>query len=161
MDLFTGVLTELPVTAGTGGPTLECILGEQFMRLKFGDRFWYQGSDVGLNGDQQSAIRNHTLSRIMCDNFDFNEVQYPSAFMAGDPASCRGIPQLNIDVFKPATTATTTTTTTTTAPPATNRPTQRPPNNRPPPGGGRRPGRTFDDALAQLLRELEEMNEQD
>jgi hypothetical protein len=55
--LFTGVLTEVPVAAGTGGPTLECILGEQFMRLKFGDRFWYQGSDVGLSGGKNRSSR--------------------------------------------------------------------------------------------------------
>lgn len=48
IDLFTGTLTEMPVEGGTLGPTLECILGDQFMRLKFGDRFWYQGESAGL-----------------------------------------------------------------------------------------------------------------
>ena len=46
IDLFTGALTETAVTGGTVGPTLECILGDQFNRLKFGDRFWYQSADA-------------------------------------------------------------------------------------------------------------------
>ena len=49
IDLFTGVLTELHVSGGGVGPTLECILGEQFQRLKYGDRFWYQGQATGFD----------------------------------------------------------------------------------------------------------------
>lgn len=73
-----------------------------------------------------------------------------------DPRTrCQDIPALNVDAFMPATT--TTTTTTTPAPPT--RP-GRPNNNRP--GGNRRPrpGRTFENILEGLLRELDENSDQ-
>ena len=50
IDLFTGALTESPSSStGSVGPTLDCILGDQFMKLKYGDRFWYQGQDNGFS----------------------------------------------------------------------------------------------------------------
>lgn len=48
IDLFTGVLTERNNPASEVGPTLNCILGDQFSRLKYGDRFWYQGTAAGF-----------------------------------------------------------------------------------------------------------------
>ena len=48
IDLFTGVLSEEPVEGGNMGPTLDCLIGDQFQKLKYGDRFWYQGDVNGF-----------------------------------------------------------------------------------------------------------------
>ena len=40
VDLFTGGLSERPVVGGMVGPTFACILGQQFLNLRRGDRFW-------------------------------------------------------------------------------------------------------------------------
>ena len=40
--MFTGALSEIPVPGGLVGPTNACILGNQFYRLKRGDRFFYE-----------------------------------------------------------------------------------------------------------------------
>ena len=40
--MFTGALSERPVYGGLVGPTNACILGNQFRRLKLGDRFFYE-----------------------------------------------------------------------------------------------------------------------
>ncbi|KAF2344368.1 hypothetical protein FHG87_024876 [Trinorchestia longiramus] len=42
VDLYTGGLAELPVVGGAMGPTFACIVADQFLRLKLGDRFWYE-----------------------------------------------------------------------------------------------------------------------
>lgn len=47
--MFTGLTTETPVDESAVGPTLECLLGRQFNRLKYGDRYWYQGNATNFN----------------------------------------------------------------------------------------------------------------
>lgn len=42
MDLFIGAISEKPVPGAVLGPTFQCIVGDQFRRLRLGDRFWYE-----------------------------------------------------------------------------------------------------------------------
>lgn len=43
IDPYTGLVSEIPVTtSGILGPTATCVIAEQFLRLKKGDRFWYE-----------------------------------------------------------------------------------------------------------------------
>lgn len=42
LDVYTGALSEYPLEGGLLGGTLTCLLGDQFVRLKRGDRFWYE-----------------------------------------------------------------------------------------------------------------------
>ena len=41
VDLFVGGLLETPVADALIGPTFLCIIGDQFVRLKRADRFFY------------------------------------------------------------------------------------------------------------------------
>ncbi|KAL3202112.1 hypothetical protein MRX96_042685 [Rhipicephalus microplus] len=48
IDLFTGGVSEYSLPGGVVGPTFGCILGIQFWRLKYGDRFYFEhGGQAG------------------------------------------------------------------------------------------------------------------
>ncbi|XP_057373480.1 peroxidasin homolog [Daphnia carinata] len=72
LDLFTGMLAENPLPDGLLGPTASCIIADQFVRAKRGDRFWYETDDplLRFTPDQLSSIRDVTLARVLCENGD-------------------------------------------------------------------------------------------
>ncbi|XP_067144092.1 uncharacterized protein [Centruroides vittatus] len=72
IDLFTGGLVETPLHGGLVGPTLGCIIGLQFHRLRKCDRFWYETSNslVRFTEEQLTEIRKVRLSKIVCENSD-------------------------------------------------------------------------------------------
>ena len=69
IDLFTGLLSEDPVEGAIVGPTLTCLLVEQFRRLRDGDRFWYEKTGV-FSELQLHQIQRANLARIICDTSD-------------------------------------------------------------------------------------------
>ena len=105
IDLFTGGLSERPVTGGVVGPTFACIIGQQFLNLRKGDRFWYEnGNHPGaFKADQLQEIRRASLSRVICDNLDDIESLQPFAFLTVDGFSnqrkaCKGTGKMKIGV---------------------------------------------------------------
>ncbi|XP_070395924.1 salivary peroxidase/catechol oxidase-like isoform X1 [Dermacentor albipictus] len=70
IDLFTAGISEFSVPGGVVGPTLSCILGHMFQRLKYGDRFYYEhGSQAGsLTSAQLDQIRRISFAKIICEN---------------------------------------------------------------------------------------------
>ena len=51
VDVWVGGLMEEPVAAGGRvGPTVRCLLVEQFRRLRDGDRFWYENPSTFSTG---------------------------------------------------------------------------------------------------------------
>ena len=106
IDLFVGGMLEKKHEDGLLGPTFKCIIGEQFKKLKQGDRFWYEnGSDpkTRFSEEQLQEIRKTTLARLLCDNSKIKFVQ-PRMFkipMDGNPlVKCEIIPGINLDLFK-------------------------------------------------------------
>ncbi|ROT74712.1 hypothetical protein C7M84_006774 [Penaeus vannamei] len=68
IELYVGGLAEHPVEGGIVGPTFACILLDQFLRLKHGDRFWYETEDdnAKFTEEQLDEIYNTTLAGILC-----------------------------------------------------------------------------------------------
>ena len=42
IDLFIGGVAEKPLPGALLGPTFTCLVGDQFARLRLGDRFFYE-----------------------------------------------------------------------------------------------------------------------
>ena len=108
IDLFTGGLAERPVTGGVVGPTFACIIGQQFLNLRKGDRFWYEnGNHPGaFNTAQLQELRKASLSRVICDGLDDIESLQPFAFLTVDGfnnqrKACKGtgIPRVNLRIW--------------------------------------------------------------
>ncbi|ROT74709.1 hypothetical protein C7M84_006771 [Penaeus vannamei] len=81
IDLFVGGLAEHPVEGGVVGPTFACILLDQFLRLKVGDRYWYETNDkdTRFKKEQVKEIRKTTLAGIMCEVIpELTEIQESS-----------------------------------------------------------------------------------
>lgn len=97
IDLFTGGMAEKPVVGGIVGPTFACIIGQQFLNLRKGDRFWYEnGNHPGaFTKEQLQEIRKTSLSRVVCDCMDDVKLLQPFAFLQPDQfanirTECRG-----------------------------------------------------------------------
>ena len=57
IDLFVGGFLEHPHQDSLIGPVFKCIIGDQFARLKIGDRFFYDlGVDTNTMFNQQAQI---------------------------------------------------------------------------------------------------------
>ncbi|MPC12998.1 Peroxidasin [Portunus trituberculatus] len=82
IDLFPGGLAEKPVIRGLVGPTFACILGQQFLNLRRGDRFWFEngGFASSFTPQQLREIRKVTLARVLCDNLDDVDDLQPNVF---------------------------------------------------------------------------------
>ncbi|VDO82596.1 unnamed protein product [Heligmosomoides polygyrus] len=86
IDMYVGSLLEDPVKDSLVGPTLACVIGEQFKRTRNGDRFYFENEKV-FTPQQLRQIKKMTVGRVLCD--------------AGEHFSF--VPKRAFDVFKPAT----------------------------------------------------------
>lgn len=77
IDLFIAGTSEKPLPGATVGPTFACIIGEQFRRIKEGDRFWYENGqlDTSFQIKQLDQIKRITMAKIICDNTNIGLMQ--------------------------------------------------------------------------------------
>lgn len=97
IDLFIGAMSERLAPGALVGPTFQCIIADQFLKLKRGDRFFYdlagQPSSFtkGMKQskiwlwfdwfifnkilDQLTEIRRASFARLVCDNSNVKSSQ--------------------------------------------------------------------------------------
>ncbi|KAG7153626.1 Chorion peroxidase-like 1 [Homarus americanus] len=104
IDFYTGGLAERPIKDGLVGPTFACLIADQFLRLKHGDRYWYETQDQpqAFSREQLAEVHHTSLSRILCDNVpELGSIQrWPLRnFATGNPrlpCSSQSIPRVDL-----------------------------------------------------------------
>ncbi|XP_046478630.1 peroxidase isoform X1 [Neodiprion pinetum] len=83
VDLVVGGMAERPSHGGLLGPTLSCLVSEQFDTIRRSDRFFYNSASQPhpFTGDQLHALRNVSLARIFCENGDNIASMQPHVFL--------------------------------------------------------------------------------
>jgi len=111
IDLFVGGFLEKPHQGSMIGPIFKCIIGDQFARLKKGDRFFYDlGNGKGASPFRPSElqeIRKTSLARLICDNSGVDRVQpfalrmpLSEANAIRDCSEFESIPAMSMNVFQ-------------------------------------------------------------
>ena len=109
IDFFMAGVSERKVKGAMIGPTFQCIVADQFLRLKRGDRFFYdlagqtgsftegklshfiweyiQSNSIQhfeINAEQLDEIRKTSFARLVCDNSNVLHTQ-PLIFKTESP----------------------------------------------------------------------------
>lgn len=111
VDLFVGGMLEPADSEGGAlGKTFQCILADQFKRLREGDRFWHENAPNRIKNTDKTAftrcqlqeIRKVTLAKIICDNAE-NIPSIPRRVLQQSKTfvDCKKLPKMNLDVFTP------------------------------------------------------------
>lgn len=92
------------------GPTFGCIIGEQFGRLRKGDRFWHENEpNAALHTDrtaftacQLQEIRKITLSKVICANSeDIPTVTRSALRQSKIMVDCNSLPDIDLSKWLP------------------------------------------------------------
>jgi len=103
IDPFVGMILEDILDGSRVGPTLRCLLKEQFSRTRDGDRFWYENPGI-FSPAQLTSLKQTSLADVICRNTDditnvprdvFTLVQSASEFV-----SCDQIPRVDLSPWK-------------------------------------------------------------
>ncbi|KAF2884373.1 hypothetical protein ILUMI_21822 [Ignelater luminosus] len=108
IDLYTGAISEKPLEGGILGPTFTCLILDQFVRLKRGDRMWYENPNLpqAFSKEQLEEIRKTSLAHIICDNSDKLDYVQPYVMQrvgeGNEYTPCIAIPRPDLTKWKDA-----------------------------------------------------------
>ena len=101
VDLWVGGLAEERLEGSLLGPTFACLLGLTFANVRDGDRFYFESKSGSLTSEQRSAIRQTSLSRVLCDNGDNITTIQPKAFLVRqERTQCGNISSLDLEPWR-------------------------------------------------------------
>ena len=93
---------------GVLGPTFQCLIAEQFRRLRKWDRFWHENeakasshtTNTAFTACQLEGFRKTSLAKVICSNND-NITAIPKEILslAKGFVSCSELPDVNPEFF--------------------------------------------------------------
>ncbi|XP_075761167.1 myeloperoxidase isoform X2 [Pelodiscus sinensis] len=102
IDIWIGALAEPFVPNGRVGPTMACIIGSQFRKLRDGDRFWWENPGI-FTAQQRRALRRINLPRIICENTHITQVPrnpFQANKYPGDFVNCNQVQKLDLSAWR-------------------------------------------------------------
>lgn len=109
IDLFTGLMAEIPQPGALVGETTAEIIAEQFSRLRRCDRYWHETpaptNPGGFSTAQLSELRRVSLSRVVCSMSPGMTKIQPQIFNMPDdyqnlPTDCSNLPDMDLKYWK-------------------------------------------------------------
>jgi len=100
--LFMGGVSEKAVAGAILGPTFLCLVGDQFSRLRRGDRFFYEEVTARFTEAQLDQLKKVSLARVLCDNSNDVAVMQPLVFQKSSflnqrqPCNSDAIPRMDL-----------------------------------------------------------------
>ncbi|XP_059091262.1 peroxidase-like isoform X2 [Tigriopus californicus] len=90
IEIFPGGMSETYVEGGIIGPTFACIIGGQFRKVKFADRYFFSHVNVDRNirfcAKELEMIRTRTFRDVLCENTNIAELTL-SPFQKESPSN--------------------------------------------------------------------------
>ncbi|RCN27678.1 hypothetical protein ANCCAN_26587 [Ancylostoma caninum] len=102
IDLYVGGTLEEPIEGSLVGPTFACIIAEQFVRLRDGDRFYFENREV-FTPSQVAALKAVTFSWVLCETGDSMTRIVPNAFKIDrgqNAVPCASLKRLDLSAWK-------------------------------------------------------------
>ena len=99
---------EKHMTGAQVGPTAGCIIADQFIALKKGDRFWHENAGV-FSDDQLEEVKSIGLAKVMCEVLDGMTKASENPFILGGVRvgsamngvqNCEKIGKINFSAWK-------------------------------------------------------------
>lgn len=106
LDLYTGALSERPLRGSLLGPTASCLIVDQFVRLKYGDRFWYENrvGPQAFTAEQLEEVKRTSLASVICETADEIMEITPLVMQREDESNkkvnCSDLPKPDLEKWK-------------------------------------------------------------
>uniref|UniRef100_A0A915BCB8 peroxidase n=1 Tax=Parascaris univalens TaxID=6257 RepID=A0A915BCB8_PARUN len=101
IDLYVGGVIEDPIEGSILGPTFACIIADQFIRSRDGDRFYFENPDQ-FTISQIMALKRITLSSVLCETADDLPFLPMNVFIVSNQSvvPCVSIPSLDLTPWR-------------------------------------------------------------